>query len=149
MNNTDINNNINDSDNNINNSDNIDKESRTILLKEAIMKYFKQELNEIPLYLYDGIDELNDLDLSKMSIKEIPDKLFGCSIKTFKNINLSYNQLEKIPSNLFKNATELEKISFNNNKIKKLPQHLFAQAKKLKDIRFDANQIEELPPKNF
>ncbi len=39
-------------------------------LKSAIIKYFKNEITEIPLNLYEGVEELSNLNLSGRSIKK-------------------------------------------------------------------------------
>jgi Leucine-rich repeat (LRR) protein len=133
----------------INNDDDDIEMTRSGALKEEIKKYFKQEITEIPLHFYENVEELNDLDLTNMSIKHIPEKLFQDSIKSFSNINFSDNEIEEIPANLFQNATKLEKIHFDHNNIKKLPDGLFANATSLNRLHFGNNEIEEIPTDLF
>jgi len=117
-------------------------------LKSNIILFFEGKINEITLNLYDGVDELIDLDLSNRSIKVLPNKLFG-SIKSFKNINFSNNQIENIPNDLFENGVKLSEINFNSNKIKKIPNCLFQNAEELSNIHFENNEIEKLPNNLF
>jgi len=126
----------------------ISNDEKSKVLKEAIIKYFKNEIFQIPLNIYEGLEELSDLDLSGMSIKKLPEKLFGL-IKSFKNINFYNNEIEEIPNDLFQYAQELKGINLKKNRIKKLPKDLFYSSKSLSEISFENNEIKEIPTDLF
>lgn len=56
-----------------------------------------------------------------------------------KNLWLDFNEIEKIPGNLFENCRNLELISFKGNKIKEVGLDLFSNLDNLKTIKFSAN----------
>jgi Leucine-rich repeat (LRR) protein len=80
--------------------------------------------------------------LNNFGLLSIPEDVFSCS--GIKELDLSNNLLTEIPSKLFANSPEIERLSIRNNKIKILPENIEI-LKSLKVLNISSNEIKSLP----
>ena len=64
-------------------------------------------------------------------------------------INLSDNQLQTIPENVFTNLTRLKYLEFNYNKLTRLNGSLFRNLPKLNIVKFEYNKISDIDDNVF
>ena len=57
--------------------------------------------------------------LQKEKIKELKKELFSDCKNSLEDINFSFNEIDKLPEDLFKECKKLQYIKFNNNKLPK------------------------------
>lgn len=112
------------------------------------------------------LNRLRKVDLSYNKIKIFPDK-FDTDKNQFVDLNLSNNQLQKIPSSVWRlekltklrmdnnkietipnsisNLNSLNSLDLGHNKIKKIPELFPGKMNYLKELYLNDNLIEELP----
>ncbi|KAJ6637773.1 Protein flightless-1 [Pseudolycoriella hygida] len=93
------------------------------------------------------LDELTTLDLSHNKLKEVPEGLDRA--KNVLVLNLSYNQIEIIPTTLFIHLTDLLYLDLSHNKLETLPPQTRRlanlQTLNLSDNPLELFQLRQLP----
>ncbi|CAD8200351.1 unnamed protein product [Paramecium octaurelia] len=87
---------------------------------------------------------LQDLDASNNLFDQFPNQLRNYI--NIKNLNLSNNQIQQIPTKFY--LPNLEKLTLSENQIKQLPSSLF-KLKTLKELNLNSNNLEYLPSELF
>jgi len=86
------------------------------------------------------------LRVSELSLEGKNLKRFPASILTFKNIhtlNISYNRIDSIPTNLFDKCRKLRMVQYAGNELKEVPAVLFHPALKVLDV--SENNLTAIP----
>eukprot|EP00116_Pleurobrachia_bachei_P009589 sb/3469851/ len=73
------------------------------------------ELKNIPLWMLRAFPFLEDLNLSKNSIQYLPDQPLG--LETLSDLDLSVNQITKIPNLFFKDMSNLKSLDMSGNQV--------------------------------
>ena len=87
--------------------------------------------------------KLKHLNISG-GLAAIAEYAFDDMTDTVELINLSDNQLQAIPENLFNNLTRLKHLYFNHNKLTRLNGSVFRNLPKLNIVKFQWNDISEI-----
>ncbi|XP_049850986.1 uncharacterized protein LOC126324522 [Schistocerca gregaria] len=87
--------------------------------------------------------EIIELSLSKLAIEDIYDNSI-CNIKSLKNLNMSHNNLTKIPYEIT-NCTNLEVIDISHNSIQIIPDYI-NKLQHLKLLNISNNSIGKYKP---
>ncbi|BBH53041.1 leucine-rich repeat domain-containing protein [Fluviispira sanaruensis] len=91
-----------------------------------------------------GFYNLKIINLSENNIKKIPLGIFD----NFKNLNwlwLHFNKIKKLPLGIFDQLNNLDFLTLNDNKIKKLPHGLFQKLENLELLELSNNQLKKFP----
>jgi len=90
------------------------------------------------------------LNLSSSKITELPSNIFNDpTFYTVKNIFLSRNELEKLPTEIFENMNNVETIFLDNNKLKSIMPDTFSNLASLEKIHLSENQLTHLQENTF
>jgi adenylate cyclase len=65
--------------------------------------------------------------------------------KELKVLNLSFNQIQEIPHNFFRNITKLEELYLSGNKLSALPTEHLPMLGRLKTLFLNGNKLQSLP----
>jgi Leucine-rich repeat (LRR) protein len=105
-------------------------------------------LHELKPYTFASIKPNLNINLSENNLKRLPENLFSGS--NVLELNFAYNLIEKLESDSFKNAQlNVFRADFSNNKIKMLDDDLFDKWGRLLELNLSHNRIEFLPEKLF
>ena len=77
--------------------------------------------NGLPPEMFES-EELNTLDLSHNNLTEVPEGI--CRAKSLLVLNLAFNNLEMVPSQLFMSCTDLLHLDLSTNALEQLPPQL-------------------------
>ena len=86
--------------------------------------------------IFEGLNKLEDLDLSSNRIKTI--KGFF-NLPSLVSLNLASNLIEELPAGVFAEVQELSYLSLKSNKIKKFPRELFTDNALLEVVDLSKN----------
>jgi len=92
------------------------------------------------------VRESETVDLQECGLMDIPMAMFiftkGVNVK---EVNVSQNQLKKLPLKLIKSFTTLTILNCSNNKLKQLPNMEDCELKALKAVNLSCNQLSNVP----
>lgn len=102
------------------------------------------QLVDLPPDCFDGLPNLENLDLRSNRLKTLPDKIF------LKNVNLVYlslsnNTLESIKNGWFEKKLNLKKLDLSDNRITSINEAIFAQLLALTELNLGGNRVVALP----
>ena len=113
-------------------------------IREALLKYLKGETKLLPDNLFNGSENLTDIDFSGCQITELKPNLFH-GLTTISKINFSNNKIKTVPQDFFNGLEEINQINFSNNQIQEIPSTLFNGLKNVDRVNFSKNKINKLP----
>ncbi|MEI6243181.1 MAG: leucine-rich repeat domain-containing protein, partial [Chlamydiota bacterium] len=105
-------------------------------------------IKHIPANIFQGLNLLRDLDLTRNQLQMLPPTLFQGLVQ-LQNLHLSCNQIQELPPNLFQGLVQLQTLNLDNNQIQVLPPTLFQGLIQLQWLFLEYNQIQVLPPTLF
>ena len=104
---------------------------------------------QFPKNLGELLSGITHFEYSKTPLKFITRDDFKGMATNLSWINLSENDIEDIPFDLFFDMSKLRSVSVNNNKIKRLAPNMFAKSPNLVYLKIEFNEITELHPDLF
>lgn len=90
------------------------------------------------------LNSLKTLYLSHNVIDNLKEKMFA--IPTLQTLDVSFNRITQIGSNVFENATNLITLNLSNNNIPAIEEHVFASLVSLQTLDLSYNQIKTVDP---
>lgn len=109
---------------------------------------FNNDILNIQARTFDGLTNLEELDLSGNSLQSFSGDVFGTSSSTLptklRKLFLKRNNLLVIQPHTFDKIINLDYLSFAFNSIVRLDENLFLPLTKLKKLHMNHNNIEEL-----
>uniref|UniRef100_A0A3B5BBE6 LRRCT domain-containing protein n=1 Tax=Stegastes partitus TaxID=144197 RepID=A0A3B5BBE6_9TELE len=93
-------------------------------------------------------DNLTWLDLSGNQLMKIPTALLQ-KLPNLDNLDLANNQLEKIPANSLDSLSKLERLNMQNNKLNTLDASVFQTTRNLTSLFLTRNKLSKLPQNLF
>jgi Leucine-rich repeat (LRR) protein len=113
-----------------------------------ILDFEANQLESIPVGIFDTFVNLQRLYLSDNRLRELPVHIFD-SLTQLIDVDLSDNQLITLDAHIFKNQTELDRLDLSNNHLRILPAEIFSTTRKLNFLDLNNNQLQELPEEIF
>jgi len=98
-------------------------------------------IKKIPLSI-SSLIYLSELDLSYNQIEKIPNNIW-CELDELIGLNLSHNNIKEIPDDIY-DIFNLNELNLSNNKIEKIPNSLY-ECNRLEYINLSFNKIKNLP----
>uniref|UniRef100_A0A7E4ZST9 LRRCT domain-containing protein n=1 Tax=Panagrellus redivivus TaxID=6233 RepID=A0A7E4ZST9_PANRE len=108
-------------------------------------KLSNNQLSELPASVFEGLTQLQKLDLTNTTLKELPLNVFSTN-KNMKTLYLNFNNLEQLPFNVFKELTNMRELEIHHNKLKRLDESVFPDSDKLFELHLNDNQLDDIPP---
>uniref|UniRef100_A0A3Q1BK86 EGF-like domain-containing protein n=2 Tax=Amphiprion ocellaris TaxID=80972 RepID=A0A3Q1BK86_AMPOC len=97
---------------------------------------------------FNGLMELELLDLSQNELAEIPDGVFEMLSK-LKNLDLSSNHITHISKDSFSGLVQLERLYLHANRIQSIHLEAFDGLEMLLELKLQGNQLTSLPSLHF
>ena len=102
------------------------------------------QLAELPEGLFDGLTSLRTLLLYGNRLTELPEGLFA-GLTSLETLWLYTNRLTALPEGLFAGLTSLDELHLKNNFLTALPEGLFAGLTSLDELFLNSNRLTALP----
>lgn len=97
---------------------------------------------------FEGLGQLELLDLSQNELAEFPDGVFGMLSK-LKNLDLSSNHITQIHKDSFSGLVQLERLYLHRNRIQSIHLEAFEGLEMLLELKLQGNQLSSLPSLHF
>ena len=117
------------------------------LLHELILS--PNNLTELKKDDFVNFTKLKTLDITRGSVQTIAENAFDGIQENIERIDLNYNQIRVIPSNVFKDMPKLKNIEINYNRLTDLNGSLFENLPTLNFIKFEFNAITQVGDEIF
>lgn len=101
-------------------------------------------LISLPGWFFEVLKSLSFLNLSKNFFFSLPDKLG--ELKKLKELNLSHNRLEYLPTFAIFGLTNLQMLNVSHNILVAIPNEIIRLNNSLTELNFSHNFIVDLPP---
>lgn len=112
------------------------------------LKITNQKIRTILATTFHNLTTLEYIDLSGNNIEALPNDVFAQN-KNLKWINLSRNKCESLPNGFLANRSKLEGVHIIENGVSSLPEDLFHESKNLKVLNMSSNALTKLPEAIF
>lgn len=109
---------------------------------------FQNGINTLSQDDFNGLGELELLDLSQNELADIPDGVFEMLSK-LKNLDLSSNHIAHISKDSFSGLVQLERLYLYANHIQSIHLEAFAGLEMLLELKLQGNQLTSLPSLHF
>jgi Leucine-rich repeat (LRR) protein len=126
----------------------IDKDTFASLDYVKELNLQKNKIEEIDALLFNGMYNLEWLDLSMNRIRHLHPKTFD-GLEKLKVLMIGYNQLETLDPMVFKNVVNLSFLSLSGNKLKRLEPNIFDSLVNIKILDLSKNQLEVIDSRIF
>ena len=88
------------------------------------------------------------IDLSHNNLQHLPSQLF-CQLNDLLQLRLNFNQISNIPKELFKSQKQIKRIDLDHNKIKSIPKGLFSELNMMEVLHLQNNHITAIDEEAF
>ncbi|XP_061740821.1 vasorin b isoform X2 [Nerophis ophidion] len=105
---------------------------------------FANGIEQLSTEDFDGLENLEMLDLSQNKLTELPDRVFE-PLASLKNLDLSSNQITHISEACFEGMELLERLYLYSNHIKTIHPAAFSGLENLLELKLQGNQLTSLP----
>ncbi|XP_042360088.1 vasorin b [Plectropomus leopardus] len=105
---------------------------------------FANDIEGLTVEDFDGLENLELLDLSQNKLTELSDGIFE-PLTSLKNLDLSSNQITHISEECFKGMVLLERLYLYSNLIKTIHPAAFNGLDHLLELKLQGNQLTSLP----
>uniref|UniRef100_A0A8C8K7Y6 LRRCT domain-containing protein n=1 Tax=Oncorhynchus tshawytscha TaxID=74940 RepID=A0A8C8K7Y6_ONCTS len=105
-------------------------------------------LESIAPVLFEGLANLNELDVSNNAIAHLAPNVFH-GLSSLRYLNLGRNSLQQLPPTLFHSLTQLQFLMLYNNKLERLEVGAFDELANLLELKLHNNQIAYISPEVF
>ena len=102
-----------------------------------------QELETLPLGLFDGLDRLSSLSLSANMLKALEPGVFD-RLDKLEQLSVSENELQSLELGVFDGLGELKQLYLNKNQLRSLESGVFDSLSKLQGLSLFDNQLRSL-----
>ncbi|XP_053708869.1 vasorin b [Synchiropus splendidus] len=105
---------------------------------------FKNGIEGLSAEDFDGLENLEMLDLSQNKLSELPDRVFE-PLTSLRNLDLSSNQISRITEQSFRGMVLLERLYLSSNNIKTIHKAAFNDLAHLLELKLQDNQLTSVP----
>ena len=102
------------------------------------------ELTGLPESIFDGLTNLQALWLTANSLTQLPDGVFS-DLTELRGLRLEGNGLTGLPDGIFDNNGKLTELNIWHNQLTELPDDVFTNLTKLRELDLSGNKLRELP----
>ena len=88
------------------------------------------------------------IDLSYNNLQDLPSQLFR-QLNDLQELRLDFNQISSIPEELFKSQRQIQRIHLDHNKVTSIPKGLFSELNKLEVLHLENNHITAIDEEAF
>lgn len=93
--------------------------------------------------VFNGADNLEELDICKNTIENLPSNLFE-KLPKLKSVELNENKIKNVDKTAFTNLRELETVKLSGNELKTIDAAIFLNNKKIKNLILKGNQLNDI-----
>ncbi|XP_046847197.1 relaxin receptor 1-like isoform X2 [Xenia sp. Carnegie-2017] len=120
------------------------QKEKCLVTVKALKDLSNNELSLQNCEMFNGLIELENLNLAGNDLKEIPTDCFK-SLTNLKHLDLSNNELSLQNCEMFNGLIELENLNLAGNGLKEIPTDCFKSLTDLKHLDLSRNNIAEIP----
>lgn len=139
------------------------------------MDFSYNQLNNIPVRIFDDLDDIEIINLSKNNLNTIDFNVFSkrenlkainlssnlidsiipfsnfvsCNFYNMKSLSLQSNQLKNTEFDTFSDLPALEILILNDNCLSKIEKYTFARLRTLKILHLNKNRIQSIESSSF
>lgn len=104
------------------------------------LSWTDSKINTLEIHVFDGLTDLEYIDLSRNEIRRTEHGLFG-GLSRLKSLNLSRNFIDDIPRFTFADLENLEVLDVSHNRLHVIPFQVFGPIIKLQYLDISHNKI--------
>lgn len=106
------------------------------------------KLKDLPVGIFDNLQNLEILKLSQNKLTTLNPKLFE-KLTKLRDLSIGDNKIEDLPPNVFKNLVNLEALKVYSNKLTTINSDSFGEHPMLNELVFKFNKINAIDEKLF